>query len=266
MKYLHRNCPICGNDAASYGYFVEPALDKYTDMKNVQFPNYKCNHCDFEYFDTVVGLNDNPEILYGGLSLSPAEFEKRHYNLAYLITHLFPFGCNVLNVGGGNHDLEELLPDNYTSKNLDLFAASDCDDKRIYFDLVADTVDQRSEISNLTADIVILDNVLEHIAHFDNVRWLVDVIQPEYIYASVPNVASIKYIFKRSNFYRPVEHINSFNGKSLDKLFHTYGYNKHSIIMKPKSLGELFDYFFQFSIYGFSLFGLYRLYKIKRKT
>ena len=264
MRYIHRQCPICGNDAFPYGFYEEPQFDRYTNERNLKFPNYKCNDCDFEYFDTLAGLNDNPKVLYGGLSLSPMEFEKRHYNLAYLIMKLFPLGCNILNVGGGNHDLEELLSNNYTCKNLDLFATSDCDDKRIYFDLVDDAVDQRSEISNLTADIIILDNVLEHIVHFNNVRRLIDVIHPDYIYASVPNVASIKYFFKRSKFYRPVEHINNFNGKSLDKLFHTYGYNKHSKIMKPKSLGELFDYFFQFSIYGFSLFGLYRLYKIKK--
>ena len=262
MKYIHRHCPICGNDSASYGFYEEPALDKYTDIKNLKFPIYKCVDCDFQYFDTVVGLNDHPENLYGGLSLSPVEFESRHYNLAHLIRNMFPSGCNIVNIGGGNHDLEELLPDNYICKNLDLFDEHDRNEKRIYFDLVDDTPEQRLEIEKVTADIIILDNVLEHIIHFNTVRFLIDAIKPEYIYASVPNVASIKYAFNRSNFYRPVEHINNFNAKSLDKLFITSGYKPYNKLQKPRSIAGLFDYFFQLSLRGFSLFGLYRLYKI----
>ena len=55
-------------------------------------------------------------------------------------------------------------------QNLDLFDARIVM-KKIYYDLVDETSDQRPEIENLSADIVILDNVLEHIVHFNNIRY-----------------------------------------------------------------------------------------------
>ena len=56
------------------------------------------------------------------MPFSPFNYSKRHYCLANLIKFLYPDGCKIVDIGGGNIDYQELNEDAFSYGLLDLFS------------------------------------------------------------------------------------------------------------------------------------------------
>ena len=262
MEFLNRLCPICSSDSKPHGFYSEPFYWKYGVNKDLKVPNWLCINCDLQFFSTVKNINDNATSLYGGLTLSPAEFVSRHYCLAKTIQDIFPEGCEIVDIGGGNHDISELLPDNYVCKIFDLFSLEDCNHKRIYFDLSDRNSTNSFDFPSVKADIVVLDNVLEHLTHFDCVKESLIQLKPQFVYVSVPNRRSVKYSFNKKSFYRPIEHVNSFSPRSIEILMKKISYERVHLNKAPNSFKKLFDLNYQMTMSGFTALGIYHLFKL----
>ena len=122
MVFVKRFCPICDGEVDRLGSFCEPKFQDYGIGRQLSVPLWVCSDCNIQIFSLIEGVNINGE-LYQGMPFSPFNYSKRHYCLANLIKFLYPLGCKIVDIGGGNIDYQELNGIDYSCMVLDLFSS-----------------------------------------------------------------------------------------------------------------------------------------------
>ena len=235
----------------------------------------ECKECDLSFFDLASGVNDlnsgllqyYQDDLKSRMSATP-KVKPRYIMLDRLIAQLFPETVRILSLGAGTTSIKrrfeacrseikvsELLADVYPPE----FGG----DPHFFCDLNNISSFDENTIVNFCPDIVVVDNVLEHLPSFEATAKIINLSKPRYCYVSVPNRASWKFIGRKKEFYWPTQHVNNFNVRSLQKVLGKFGYVKRQKFVSPTSYLSVRDWCISFSLSFFSPAGIYHLYERK---
>jgi SAM-dependent methyltransferase len=260
-----RICPACGADGAVVGTFVDKDGHLY-GLPSVPVPLRRCTVCKLRFFDLIRGVNTAGEI-YARMTLSTSAPKARHYTFARLIERSWSSSMG-LEVGAGRCHVGRLLRGGQHSVvALDRYGPTPPEAPGIQFidcDLASVTPDR---FAAEQFDWILADNVLEHLPQFRAIldcsyAWLK---RDGYLIVSVPNGNTLKRFAgarHRAEVHRPVEHVNIFDGNTLDAALARSGFKRRSVAFLPAGA---FEVSVLLSLLGMAPFGLYRVYSAARK-
>ena len=244
-----QGCPIC-----KFDHHVEKYLDFYSRKDKKNKTCFFCTECNFYFFDRNSLIFNQ----YVEDNLAASHPKPRHYLFKKIINKLSyqVESPKLLEIGAGNLHLARMLPD--INKTL-----VDCHKPKIIpknSTFVLGGLQKVDKFPHGGFDVIVIDNVLEHVEDFTN---LIDLCKERlkstgYIVISVPNKNNIKHIFnKNAEFKHPDEHINIFSDGSLDLCLKRSGFKIKNCYFIPKNIFEFTAFF---SFIGISIFGVYRVY------
>lgn len=255
-----RICPACDSHGEIIGSFVDKDSNAY-GLAPVPIPLRRCISCGLRFFDLIRGVNTDGEI-YSRMTLSASAPKPRHYTFTRLIRRMWTSSAG-LEVGAGRCHVGRLLDaSRHSVIALDRYGTSevrvpgvefiDCDIGRV----------ARDRFEHERFDWVLADNVLEHLPSF---RWILDCshvwLRPGgCMIVAVPNGNTLKRFLgakHRAEMYRPVEHVNIFEGATLDSALARSGFRRKPVMFLPSSG---FEFSVLLSLLGIAPFGLYRFY------
>lgn len=204
--------------------------------------------------------------IYSKMTLSTSAPKPRHHTFRRLIEQLWPSSVG-LEIGAGRCHVGRLLKSaNHSVIALDRYGPTQAQAPGIqYINCDLGLVAQyRFEAEQF--DWILADNVLEHLPNFRaildcSLAWLK---RDGYMIVSVPNGNTLKRFVSskhRAEIYRPVEHVNIFEGMTLDSALSGSGFRRRAVAFLPTGG---FEISVLFSLLGFAPFGLYRFYSVGR--
>ncbi|HNX76642.1 MAG TPA: class I SAM-dependent methyltransferase [Candidatus Rifleibacterium sp.] len=237
----------------------------------------KCDKCNLCFFDLAQGYNTAGEIYNSISPLSTTFMCPRHKTFKKMIFRSRQGRLpNILELGSGHSMLaQDLARAGCTVTVVDY---EPCIEQRKYpqggvlIPYKADLTSLKaSDFSSEHFDWVILDNVLEHLPAYygliTNIKSWIKKNPLGKVLVSVPNRLSLRnYLspnYRKNHQYRPLEHVNMFDARSLDSLFEKRGFCLSPTIFFPTSLMDLI---ILLSMTLVSPFGLYRVYALNANT
>ena len=245
---MKNKCIICGGNLILQNkFFLNKVHPSWT----------KCTKCNFSNID-IKSFDDS---IYTNKNLASKTAKKRHVFFKKMVSQN-KFN-NILEYGGGSCFISRdfSLETKTSVKTIDLFYRNELENYNVK-QYLFNEIDLEDFFAKYIFDLIIIDNVLEHLKNPLDLIKIISKTQKNCTYIiSVPN----KYNFKNfinfnftNEFNHIVEHINIFSDKSINQLFLGNGFRKEYYIKFPKSIFELFVLI---SINVKSIFGIYKIYK-----
>lgn len=262
LELVVRPCPSCGAQGDITGVFVDSGSRRY-GLPDVPVPLRRCVACRLRFFDLIEDVNTAGQI-YSRMMLSSGAPKRRHFLFRRLIEKLWDSSLG-LELGAGRCHVGRLLaPGRHSVIAVDKYDEIPPAHNGIKF-ISADLITiERAQLPLAHFDWILIDNVLEHLPAFRPVldcsrAWLKD---DGWLLVSVPNGNTLKRIAgerQRAEIYRPVEHVNIFDGRTLDTAIGASGFRRKAIRFVPK---DVFESSALASLLGFAPLGLYRAYVV----
>ena len=257
--FVERPCPVCDGAGAVIGETVDPEAERY-GLAPTPVPLRRCVACGMRFYDLIEDANTAGQI-YGRMLLSGAREAPRHRSFARLLAGACPDGARVLDLGSGASHVGRRLPPSFSVTAVDTHPNTDGAPPHVHFRDANITALPDDAFEPGSFDWVILDNVLEHLPAFAPLlaqarRWLVPGGR---LLAVVPNGRTLKrHLGGRQlrEVYRPVEHVNIFEGRTLDAALRRAGLVPVAQPFAPRSV---FEAAVAASLLGWAPFGLYRV-------
>ena len=274
-NFVERICPSCHEKCRTIGSFMDTEKKWKSQSASLSFPMRKCEACDLSFFDLAPGVNDfdsgmlqyYQDDLRSRMSATP-KLKPRYLMLDRLVAKMFPESVRILSLGSGTASVKrrfeacgskiqvsELLADVYPPE----FEGG----PYLFCDLNDVSSFDKDRIVGFCPDILVVDNVLEHLPNFDATSEIINLSKPRYCYVSVPNRASWKFIGRKKEFYWPTQHVNNFNVRSIKKILGKFGYLKRRKFVSPTSYFSVRDWCISLSLSFISPAGIYHLYERK---
>ena len=213
------------------------------------------------FFDLLEGVNTNGEI-YEALALAAPRVRPRHRVLARMLTRRHPQGSTGLDLGCGVSHVSRLLGPEHRVTAVDRALRNDDAPAHVRFVDADILVLRDADLPTAGFDWILVDNVLEHLPRFEELlahcsHWLATGGR---VLVCVPNGATLRRLLggrHRREVYRPVEHVNIFERRTLDRALARAGLQPKAWALLPRSP---FEAGVAASLLGWAPFGLYRSY------
>lgn len=260
-KVVERQCPVCHSNGRDLGERREPNPSLYGEHE-IRTLYRGCERCGMHFYDLIEGLNDRGQI-YEVDSFHVQTPHERHRMLAKLVRICSKHARRGLEIGAGQGFPSKMLADTGVLMYLmDKYPDAKSDGKTHYLHDDLNEPDERPELVN-SLDFVLADNILEHLPSVNPIveksaRWLKD---GGYFFVVVPNRLDIRAILSRRfarNSSRPVEHVNEFDDRTLNRLMSRYGLRRARCWFVPRTLREILALI---SINFVSIAGIYKIYR-----
>ena len=253
--HLREKCPLCESRRKSVFKKMNKLQKEYTINR--------CQDCSFVYVESCNRATEyKTEVQSLHFDLKP---KRRHYQIKNLLdfhSANYKKVIEVLEVGAGLGLLGELINSDKRYKYIGFEPDSGL--AELHRQKGLNVMGNFFEKECKSADVVILDNVLEHVLEPKILlQRCFDVLNPGgYCIIVVPNFNDIrKYIraWRERFFWHPQEHINCFTNKTLKTLMRDTGFKELANFPLKTISKHPFHYSrVLFDLLGLHFFGLYK--------
>jgi SAM-dependent methyltransferase len=263
LTFVERVCPVCDTAGTVVGSTVDPDSERY-GLPETPVPLRRCPACGMRFYDLIEEVNTAGQI-YGRMLLSGEREAPRHRSFARLLAGACPDGARVLDLGSGACHVGRRLPPSFEVTAVDTHPNAEGAPAHVSFRDANITALPDSTFPARSFDWVILDNVLEHLPAFSGLlgqarRWLAPGGR---LLVVVPNGRTLKrHLGGRQlrEVFRPVEHVNIFEGRTLDAALRRADLEPVAQPFAPRSV---FEAAVAASLLGWAPFGLYRVCAVR---
>ncbi len=213
---LRRSCPICGSTKSKTLY-----IQKYSN--GISHTIVTCSVCGFVYVKNIPDVKETKRIYSIDTIYEYTRDEDIHKKTVAILKKYINIRMSILDVGCATGNLLYLLKCNHYQRLLGIDPAPNC--RKIAqqeFGINVITASIESFRTNKTFDLIILNNVLEHLSDVrGSIEKLLRMLNDGgFLYMALPDAENFYKVIEEPFYEFSLEHINFFTKRSLRFLLH----------------------------------------------
>lgn len=238
-----RDCPLCHTPPSRLFRFVKDSFAyKYDLARDKLYSLYRCSCCGMVFVSPMPEMTDRGNLYRESVLEYETTLKTRHWRVLSLIKRLKPEG-RLLEVGSSYGALLEILTAaGYSCEGIELDQKAVAFAKSKGLNIREGTVETTLRENDYEKyDIIVADNVLEHVAELRNLGILLGrcLSLGGVLLVICPNLNDYRRFlipgWALKNHWHPVEHINYFTAETLRYFFRCAGLSAFAPHLKSES-------------------------------